>query len=166
MFPAITLTVTILKFIFTGFLTLLGGGFGVYLVMFYFLRMVQSFLKNCKSFSMTFCVGSLGRALPFTWSLFWAWVSLLGPFRSIWRFILGYVPLFSQKWSKWRKWAKNRAYWIYWKIWWPIFLNWLFIKIYIISYVPAQIQYLGKISFLRYGPKCYRSIRFKSTIYI
>ena len=32
-------------------------------------------------------------------------------------------------------------------------------KIYIISYVPAQIPCLGKFLFLRYGPKCSQQIR-------
>ena len=34
-------------------------------------------------------------------------------------------------------------------------------KIYIISYVPAQIPCLGKFLFLRYGPKCSQQIRFQ-----
>ena len=32
-------------------------------------------------------------------------------------------------------------------------------KIYVICCVPAQIPYLGKILFLRYGPKCSQPIR-------
>ena len=39
-------------------------------------------------------------------------------------------------------------YWICWVM-----------KIYIICCVPAQIPYLGKLWFLRYGPKCFQTIR-------
>ena len=36
---------------------------------------------------------------------------------------------------------------------------WSIMKIYIICCVPAQIPYLGKFLFLRYGPKCSQPIR-------
>ena len=36
---------------------------------------------------------------------------------------------------------------------------WSIMKIYIICCVPAQIPFLEKFSFLRYGPKCYKPIR-------
>ena len=36
---------------------------------------------------------------------------------------------------------------------------WCILEIYIICFVPAQIPYLGKFLFLRYGPKCSQPIR-------
>ena len=62
--------------------------------------------------------------------------------------------------QKWGKWAKNKVFWIYWKIWSLIFFwIWSIKKHYKIFCILAQIPYLGKICFLRYGPKCSRPIR-------
>ena len=53
------------------------------------------------------------------------------------------------------KWAKNRVFSINWKIWSLILLNLIIMKIHIICCLPAQIPYLGKFLFLRYGPKMF-----------
>ena len=53
---------------------------------------------------------------------------------------------------RWGKWAKNKVFNFFW--------IWSIMKLYIICCIFAQIPYLGKILFLRYGPKCFWPIRF------
>ena len=60
-----------------------------------------------------------------------------------------------------QKWAKNSFVFFYLlknlviNFYWICFI----MKTYIVSCVPVQIPYLGKILFLRYGPKCSQPIR-------
>ena len=58
------------------------------------------------------------------------------------------------------KWANNR---VFFNLLENLVINfywiWSIMKIYIICCVPAQIPYLGKFLFLRYGPKCSQPIR-------
>ena len=59
-----------------------------------------------------------------------------------------------------QKWAKNRGFFTILKKF-VINFDWIcyIMKIFIFCCVPAQIRYLGKFWFLRYGPKCSQPIR-------
>ena len=58
-----------------------------------------------------------------------------------------------------QKWAKNSFLNLFKKF--VINFYWIYsiMTIYIICCVPAQIPFLGKFLFLRYGPKCFQPIR-------
>ena len=64
-----------------------------------------------------------------------------------------------------QNWAKNRVFFNLLK---NLVINFYWIcsimKIYIICCAPAQIPYLGKILFLRYGPKCPKPIRLQDVL--
>ena len=67
-----------------------------------------------------------------------------------------------KNWKMRQKWAKNRFSLNILKNF-VINFYWIcsIMKIYIICCVPAQIPYLGKFLFLRYGPKCSQPIRLR-----
>ena len=73
-------------------------------------------------------------------------------------FLIFFLP------PKWGKWAKNSFFFNLLKNFVTDFSRiWSVMRVYIIFYIPAQIPSLGKIWFLRCGPKFYRPI-FRSTL--
>ena len=62
------------------------------------------------------------------------------------------------------KWTKNRVFLIYWKIFLNFYWIWPIMKIYIPCCVFAQISFLDKLLFLKYGSKCSQPIRLQDFV--
>ena len=63
--------------------------------------------------------------------------------------------IFPQKLGKWTKNGPKTGFFnLFYKFVITFYWSYAIMKIYIICCVPAQISYLGKFWFLRYGPKC------------